>query len=28
MSPSRVKQDIQQWSNLLQWIRAGENKGV
>ena len=28
MSPSRVKQDIRQWSNLLQWIRAGENKGV
>jgi len=28
MNPSRVKQDIQQWSNLLQWIRAGENKGV
>lgn len=28
MAPSRVKQDIQQWSNLLQWIRAGENRGV
>ena len=28
MAPSKVTKDIQQWSNLLQWIRAGERKGV
>lgn len=28
MSPSKVKQDIQQWSFLLEWINSEEKNGV